>query len=203
MNAAAWGDYNNDGLLDLFLSCYGENLFYKNNGSINGESAIFSDVTGQTGLGGINGFWAGASWADYNKDGFLDLYVCGYVKYVYEDPSKVDLQYDAEVPANINPSSFEPDRNLLYRNNGKGKFQEIAQIAGVANPQGRSLSAAWCDFDEDGWPDLYVANDVSDNALYRNSGNDTFADISHAAFVADYRGAMGIAIGDWDMDEDI
>ncbi|MEE9245189.1 MAG: CRTAC1 family protein, partial [Gemmatimonadota bacterium] len=84
-----------------------------------------------------------------------------------------------------------------------GTFTEVARHAGVAGRGGLSLGAAWSDFDEDGWPDLYVANDVSDNVLYRNLGDGTFSDISHAARVADYRGAMGVAVGDWDGDADM
>ena len=196
--AAAWGDYNNDGWLDLFISCYGENVFYHNNGN-----GTFTARTRETGLGGRKGFWAGASWADFNRDGYLDLYVCGYVKYSYNEEAGAMLQYDVEVPASINPSAFEPERNLLYRNNGDTSFREIAIKSGVADANGRSLSAAWCDFDDDGWPDLYVANDVSDNVFLRNLGNELFEEISHAALVADYRGAMGIGVGDWDEDADM
>ncbi len=195
---AAWGDYNNDGWIDLFLSTYGENVFYHNNGD-----GTFTDKTRPSGLGGRNGFWAGAAWADFNRDGFVDLYVCGYVQYSYIEPQQVSMQYDVEVPASINPSTYQPAHNLLYRNNGNGTFSEISAAAGVEDVQGRSLSAAWCDFDEDGWPDLYIANDVSDNVFYRNLGNEKFRDISHAAWVADYRGAMGLAIGDWDGDADM
>ena len=195
--AASWTDYDNDGWLDLFVSSYGENVFYRNNGD-----GTFTDITRQSGLGGRHGFWAGASWADFNRDGYLDLYVCGYVQYAFQKDQKVTRQYDVEVPASINPSSFPPERSLLYRNNGDGTFTEIASKAGVEDARGRSLSAAWSDFDNDGWPDLYVANDVSDNVFFHNLGNETFEDISHAAWVADYRGAMGIAIGDWDGDQD-
>ncbi len=196
--APAWGDYNNDGWLDLFVTRYGENVFYINNGD-----GTFTDRTREAGLGGRRGFWTGASWGDFNRDGLLDLYVCGYVQYSRPGTRKSTLQYDAEVPASINPSAFKPERNLLYRNNGDGTFTEIAEKAGVEDINGRSLSSVWCDFDEDGWPDLYVANDVSDNVLFKNSGNETFTEISHAAFVADYRGAMGIAVGDWDGDADM
>jgi hypothetical protein len=195
--AAAWGDYDNDGWTDLFVSSYGENVFFQNNGD-----GTFTDVTAKTGLGGLTGFWAGASWADFNRDGFIDLYVTGYVKYTHKDDKKVSKQYDVEVPTSINPSSFEPERNLLYRNNGNGTFTEVAERAGVLDLQGRSLSAVWCDFDEDGWADLYVANDVSDNVFFRNLGSETFEEISHAAWIADYRGAMGLAVGDWDLDAD-
>jgi hypothetical protein len=196
--AAAWGDYNNDGWPDLFVSCYGKNVFYRNNGD-----GTFTDISRQSGLGGQEGFWTGASWADFNRDGLLDLYVCGYVRYSQQSTQVTSLQYAIEVPASINPSSFQPERNLLYRNNGNGSFSEIAERAGIADPDGRSLSAAWCDFDEDGWPDLYVANDVSDNVLFRNQGNGSFEEISHSAWVADYRGAMGLAVGDWDGDTDM
>jgi len=112
------------------------------------------------------------------------------------------LQYNAEVPTSINPSSFKPIGNLLFHNNGNGTFSEVATKAGVVNKNGRSLAAAWCDFDDDGLPDLYVANDVSDNALFRNNGDGTFEDVSYTSFVADYRGAMGIGTGDWDNDAD-
>ncbi|NOZ03610.1 MAG: VCBS repeat-containing protein, partial [FCB group bacterium] len=196
--APAWGDYNNDGWLDLFVARYGENVFYFNNGD-----GTFTDRTRETGLGGRRGFWTGASWGDFNRDGLLDLYVCGYVRYSRPETGKTSLQYQAEVPASINPSAFEPERNLLYRNNGDGTFTEMAEKAGVEDSKGRSLSSVWCDFDNDGWPDLYVANDVSDNVLFKNSGDGTFEEISHAAFVADYRGAMGIAVGDWDGDTDM
>ncbi|MCH8327492.1 MAG: CRTAC1 family protein [Candidatus Marinimicrobia bacterium] len=196
--AAAWSDYDNDGWLDLFISAYGENLFYRNNGD-----GTFEDITGQSGLGGKKGFWTGASWADFDLDGYLDLYVCGYVQYTPRREQGDSYQYDLEIPVSLNPSSFQPERNLLYRNNGDGSFTEVGELAGVHNPGGRSLSAAWCDFDEDGWPDLYVANDVSDNAMFRNLGNGKFEEISLSAWVADYRGAMGLALGDWDGDADM
>lgn len=195
---ASWGDYDGDGDLDLFVTNYGTNLLYRNDGS------RFTEVTPQAGLELGQGFWAGASWADYDLDGDLDLYVCGYVQYRFnpEDLTRRTFQYKADVPFTLNPSSYPPERNLLYRNNGNGTFSEVAREAGVDNPTGRSLAAAWCDFDLDGWPDLYVANDISDNALFRNLGNGRFEDISHQAWVADYRGAMGLGIGDWDNDGD-
>ncbi len=195
--AAAWGDYDNDGWADLFVSAYGENTLYHNNGN-----GTFTDVSDAAGIAGYQGFWTGVSWSDYNRDGLLDVYVTGYVKYVVQQEGLTLPQYDVEVPASLNPSSFAPERNLLYHNNGNGTFTEVARRAGVAGEMGRSLSAAWSDLDDDGWPDLYVANDVSDNVLYRNLGDGTFEDASHAAWVADYRGAMGIAVGDWDGDQD-
>ena len=196
--AAAWGDIDNDGWSDLFVTTYGKNVFFHNNGD-----GTFSDRTQTAGLLAQPGFWTGASWADYDRDGFIDLYVCGYVKYSASVSSGKSVQYDTEVPANINPSSFPAERNLLYRNNGHGGFDEVARQAGVSDSNGRSLSAAWCDFNNDDWPDLYVANDVSDNVFLVNSGDGTFVESSHDAWVSDYRGAMGIAVGDWDGDADM
>lgn len=195
MGVAA-ADYNNDGWCDLFITTYGENILLKNRGN-----GTFTDVTKQAEINSGHGYWAGASWADYDRDGDLDLYVTGYVKYVDFSLPVEDLA--AEEPPSINPSSFRPERNLFYRNNGDGTFSEIAATAGIENASGRSLSATWADFNNDQWPDLYVANDVSDNVLYLNKQNGTFENISHSAHVADYRGAMGIASGDWDNDLDM
>jgi hypothetical protein len=196
---AAWGDFDDDGLLDLAVSGYGELKLYRNQ-----DGRKFEDASGKAGFERFRGFWTGLSWADYDADGDLDLYVCGYVQYRDrpEDASQGTRQYQAIVPYTLNPSSYPPERNLLFRNQGEGTFAEVAAEAGVANPEGRSLAAAWADFDEDGRVDLYVANDVSDNAMYRNRGDGRFEDVSHEAWVADYRGAMGLAVGDWDSDSD-
>jgi len=194
----AWSDYNNDGNLDLLVTSNGRNTLFKNNGD-----GTFTDVSKPSGINLFKGFWAGASWGDFNKDGYNDIYVCGYVKYIFRNKTGSSDQYKTKVPTSINPSSFKPERNLLFKNNGDGTFSEVAEKAGVMDINGRSLSVSWWDFDEDGWPDLYVANDVSDNALFRNKGDGTFEEIGRNAFVADYRGAMGIGIGDWDNDADM
>ncbi len=196
---AAWGDYDGDGDLDLVVTRFGTNLLYRNNGD-----GTFTDVSAATGIGAETGFWTGASWGDYDRDGDLDLYVAGYVRYRYDAAlaGKASQQFRAVVPFTLNPSSFPPERNLLLRNDG-GRFHDVARQAGVDNPTGRSLSAAWADFDGDGWPDLYVANDVSHNALFRNLGNGRFEDQSNAAWVSEYRGSMGLGIGDWDNDGDL
>jgi len=196
---AAWGDFDSDGYLDLAVTRYGTLLLFHNQGD-----GTFQEVSRKTGLDQEQGFWTGASWADYDRDGDVDLYVCGYVRYTPDakTPRSVSRQYNAVVPSSLNPSSYPPERNLLFRNDG-GVFTEVGKQAGVDNPTGRSLSASWADFDADGWPDLYVANDISDNALFRNLGNGRFEDISHSAWVADYRGAMGLGIGDWDNDGDL
>ena len=194
---AAWGDYDGDADLDLVVTRFGTNLLYRNDGG------RFTDVSAATGVGAQEGFWTGAAWADFDRDGDLDLHVAGYVRYRGDASAagRVSMQFQAQVPFTLNPSSYPPERNLLLRNDG-GRFRDVAARAGVDNPTGRSLSAAWADLDADGWPDLYVANDVSDNALYRNRGDGTFEDTSHASWVADPRGAMGLAIGDWNGDGD-
>jgi hypothetical protein len=195
---SAWADYDNDGDLDLVVTTYGELLLYRNRGD-----GTFEKVAKAAGLRDDR-YWSGASWGDYDGDGWIDLYICAYVDYVYrpEDASKSSSQFSAAVPFTLNPSSYPPQPNALFHNNGDGTFTDVAVSAGVDNPTGRSLTASWCDFDLDGWLDLYVANDVSDNAMYRNLGNGRFEDISHAALISDYRGAMGLAVGDYDHDSD-
>lgn len=192
----AWADYNNDGWIDCLVTTFGENHLFRNNGN-----GTFTEVSNESNIGGMEAFWAGASWGDYNRDGFIDLYIAGYVDYfdIPIDESMADLQE----PPSINPSVFEPVRNLLYRNNGDGTFTEVAEEAGVANPDGRSLQSAWIDVNNDMLPDLYVTNDVSDNMLYLNMGDGTFMNISYPAKIADYRGSMGLAVGDWNGDEDL
>lgn len=195
---AAWGDYDNDGWPDLVISAYGENRLYHNNGD-----GTFTDVTKAAGLSGRRGFWSAVAWGDYDRDGYLDLYITGYVKYNRLIDSAGALRYDVENPASINPSTFPPERNLLYHNNHNGTFTEVAAHAGVLGDKGRSLGATWADFDGDGWPDLYVANDLTPNQLFRNRGDGTFEDITNQARVADYRSGMGLAVGDWDGDGDL
>jgi hypothetical protein len=169
-----WGDYDNDGCLDLYVTNYGRSVLYRNN--CNGT---FNDVTSRAGV--ANDRWAtGATWFDYDRDGWLDLYVCNYVDFeptaLPADPTS--LQYGINVPFTLNPASFEPQPNRLYRNNRNGTFADVTQSAGVADDQGRSLVVTFADFDLDGWPDLYIGNDISANSLFRNRGNGRFADIS-------------------------
>ncbi|MEK6611656.1 MAG: FG-GAP-like repeat-containing protein [Gemmatimonadota bacterium] len=193
--AASWGDYDNDGRLDLLITAYGHNVLYHNEGG-----GRFSDRSIATGVGVPEGFWTGAAWGDYDRDGFLDLYVTGYVKYSQQPNAGAPGIIEVENPASINPSSFPGERNLLFHNTRRGAFTERAVAAGVDNPTGRGLAASWVDLDDDGWVDLYVGNDVSDNLLYRNRRDGTFEDISHASRIADYRSSMGIAVGDWNGD---
>lgn len=191
---AAWGDYDSDGWLDLVVTGYNSLILYRNH---RGKFTVDANFPAPP------GFWAGAAWADFDNDRDLDLYVCGYVRYkeARGKRPKASRQYGREVPYTLNPSSYEPERNLLFRSSGDGTFKEVAAGLGVDNPKGRSLNALWHDFNDDGWLDLYVANDISDNVLYLNKSG-KFTDISHAAWVADYRGAMGLAAGDWNGDGD-
>lgn len=191
---AAWGDYDNDGWLDLVVTGYDTiALFHNDHGHLVRVKNFPSP----------KGFWTGVSWGDYNRDGYLDLYVCGYVKYKPNAGSEIasSTQFGLEVPFTLNPASYEPERNLLFRNNGNGTFTDVANELGVANPEGRSLSAIWHDFDGDGWLDLYVANDISENKLYLNR-HGTFVDAGRSAWVEEYRGSMGLAVGDFDRDGD-
>ena len=191
---AGWGDFDGDGWLDLVVSSYGGlYLFHNEQGRLVGSEAIPNK----------EGYWSGVAWGDFDGDRDLDLYVCGYVQYV-EDASggrKASEQYGTSVPYTLNPASFEAESNLLFQNDGQGAFEEVALLYGVSNPEGRSLGALWQDFDDDGLLDLYVANDISDNALFLNRG-DTFEDVSLNALVADYRGAMGLTTADWNRDGD-
>jgi hypothetical protein len=193
--AGAWADVDDDGNLDLVITGYGRLAFYRNEGN-----GTFTAESRRSGLAEPEGFWTGAAWGDYDRDGLPDLYVTGYVRYDTAVAHAPAAKYDAENPASINPSSFKPERNLLFHNDGERTFTEVARALGVSDPTGRGLSAAWGDLNGDGWPDLYVANDVSDNVLYLNRGGGVFQDVSERANVADYRGAMGIAEGDWNGD---
>ena len=192
---AAWGDYDGDGWLDLAVSGYDALLLFRND---RGRFALDPRFASR------KGFWTGLAWGDYDNDRRLDLYVCAYVQYSAASPGQSAAATDhggKTVPFTLNPASYEPAANLLFRNAGRGVLIESASRLGVANPEGRSLSALWHDFDDDGWVDLYVANDISDNVLYRNVKG-RFTDISHPAWVADHRGAMGLAAGDWNRDGD-
>jgi tetratricopeptide (TPR) repeat protein len=194
--AVAWADYDADGHLDLLVTAHGHNTVYRGNGD-----GTFTDRSAASGIGAPEGFWAGAAWGDYDRDGKLDLYVTGYVKFTRKSTTTgVTGKYDVENPSSINPLAFAPERNLLFHNDGGGRFTERAVSAGVTDPSGRGLAAAWTDLDEDGWPDLYVANDVSKNSLFRNRGDGTFEDVAETAHASDYRSSMGIAVGDWNGD---
>lgn len=196
---ACFVDVDSDGDLDLFVTTFGRCRLFENDGT-----GRFADASARSGVDGLEGFWTGIAAGDYDRDGAMDLYVCGYVRYEDDRGSAAERkrQYDLDIPVRLNPSAFEPERNLLFHGRGDGTFEEVAAALGVENPTGRSLSAVMCDLTGDGWPDLYVANDVSDNAFFVNRGNGTFEDRTYDSLLGDYRGAMGLAIGDFDEDED-
>ena len=198
-NGAAWGDYDGDGFLDLIVSGYNALLLFHNEPIEVGGRRFVRDAR----LPNPPGFWAGVSWGDFDNDRAPDLYVCGYIDYAIsdDDRAKFSTQTGSMVPFTLNPASFKGGTNLLFHNNGDGTFTDVAPGLKVTNPEGRSLGALWHDFDDDGWLDLYVANDISDNVFFHNTGG-KFEDISHPALVADYRSAMGLAVGDYDRDGD-
>lgn len=199
-NGAAWVDIDGDADLDLMVTSYGRCYLFLNDGDMK-----FRDISESAGLAGFEGFWTGLATGDYDRDGDLDLYICGYVKFHVEGVrmSSNARQYGAAIPALLNPSIFDPERNLLLRNQGDGTFDEVAEAAGVVDANGRGLGATFTDLNNDGWLDLYVANDVSDNTLYLNRGDGTFENRTSEALLGDYRGAMGMAVNDFDLDQDL
>jgi len=189
-------DYDGDGDFDLYVTAYGRNVLLRNDGEFR-----FTDVTAEAGVAG-GGYSSGACWGDVDGDGDLDLYVCRYVVFDEKASAIASQRGTLSLPATLNPSGFSSEPNLLYLNQG-GRFTEAAAESGVANARGKSLGALLVDFDRDGKLDLYVANDVTDNVMYRGLGGGKFEDISHASGTADWRGAMGLATGDPDGDGDL
>ena len=195
-----FADYDADADLDLYLTNYGANVLYRNNGD-----STFTDVTE---IAGVNcELWStGAAFADVDGDTDLDLYVCNYVTYDLEELEQMkeeSLQSGKPVPSALNPHVFDPQDNVFYWNNGDGTFTDATAEAGVAATGGRSMQAVFSDFDNDNDLDLYVANDTSTNHVYRNNGDGTFADVSDESWAADFRGSMGLTVGDYDADGDI
>lgn len=167
----AIADFNNDGLPDIYVTGYGHNVLYQNLGGCK-----FKDVTDISGTTG-GGFSVGAAWADYDRDGKLDLFVSRYVNSnINQLPGPGDRSFNyrglqMEVPSN------DGETDLLFHNIDNNKFEEVAKHAGVNNPDRRlGMGVIWADYDNDGWPDLFVTNDMGPNFLYHNQHNGTFVD---------------------------
>src|SRR5580658_1917081 len=199
---AVVGDYNNDGWPDLLVTCFGGVVLYRNNGD-----GTFSDVTTKAGLASDSGWATGAAFGDYDGDGWADLFVAHYVdldlKDLPEFGSKQTCQYHG-IAVQCGPRGLKGFPDTLYHNNGNGTFTEVSKAAGVDDPQKFfGLTAIWCDFNNDGRLDLFVANDGEPNYLYRNDGNGHFTDVALDAGVAvnvdgSEQANMGLALGDYE-----
>jgi hypothetical protein len=187
-------DFDNDGDLDLYVLNYGANVFYKNNGD-----GTFTDISESSGLADAS--WSlSAPWLDYDGDGDLDVYVTNYLEY---DAGKFKAYYPAA--GYPGPLSYNGQADRLYRNNGDGTFTDVTEEAGILQPNGRGMSAAVADFNNDGLLDIYVANDAMENYYFRNLGTGKFANeglIMGLAFGEGGQGvsSMGPAVGDVDRD---
>lgn len=199
----AVADYDNDGHADVFITNFGTNRLFHNNGN-----GTFTDVTQESGLQGGN--WStGCAWGDYDGDGRLDLYVARYVDFHRTQipaPGANGYCLYRGVPVACGPRGLPGLTDFLYHNEGGGKFREVSREAGIRGTDNAyGFSVVWCDFDNDGWPDIYVANDSTPNFLFHNNGNGTFTEIGMASGCAvsgDGRpqSSMGIAVGDYDND---
>lgn len=188
-------DYDNDGDADLYLTNYGTNQLFRNNGD-----GTFTDVTTQTGVGDRN--WSvSASFGDYNLDGFLDLYVVNYLEYQTETAHPCILE---GVHIYCGPHEYPGAQDTLYRNNGDGTFTDVSAKSGVRNA-GKGLGVLFTDYNNDSLPDIFVANDAVEDFLYHNNGDGTFTDVAVSAGIA-YNSegrataSMGVANGDYDND---
>ena len=192
------GDYDNDGFLDIYVTGYGGNQLFHNNGD-----GTFTDVTAKAGVGG-SGWSSSAAWLDYDRDGKLDLFVARYVDYDVRTAPYCGYRKPG-YRMYCDPQQFDGTSALLFHNNGNGTFTEVSRKAGVANPAGKGLGVAIGDIDGDGWPDIFVANDGVRNFLYHNKHDGTFEDITYGAGVGfDMNGktlnGMGTEIADLDGD---
>jgi hypothetical protein len=200
------GDYNNDGFEDLFLTAYGQNRLMRNNGD-----GTFTDVTAKAGLhNAAPRFSSGCSFLDYDRDGWLDLFVANYADVTFDTLPKPNLQMPncsfEGVPVNCGPSGLPFPTHSLYRNNGDGTFTDVSKQSGISRLRnGYALTAVSFDVDEDGWPDIFVACDSTPSLLLMNNRDGTFREEGLMRGVA-LSGAgqelagMGIGVGDYDLD---
>jgi len=197
----AVADYDIDGLPDIYVTGYGGNALYRNLGNCK-----FQDVTDKAGVA-AGGFSTGAAWADYDRDGFVDLFVS---RYVHVDMNKLPTFGSDEkncrfkgILVQCGPWGMQGESDLLFHNRGDGTFEEVSKKAGVDDPEHHyGLGVEWGDYDNDGWPDLYVANDAGPNYLYRNKHDGTFEELGMLSGVALSgdgleQGSMGVDWGDY------
>jgi enediyne biosynthesis protein E4 len=198
------GDYDNDGYEDLFISYYGQNALYHNNGN-----GAFTDVTAKAGLTQKTTRWnTGCAFVDYDLDGHLDLFVANYIDLDLKTapvPESGPCLYKGVMVA-CGPPGLNGGKDILYHNNGDGTFTDVSEQSGITKTASTyGLGVLTADFDEDGWPDIYVANDSTASALFHNLKNGRFEDIGIAAGAAlspdgKPQAGMGIAAGDYDHD---
>jgi hypothetical protein len=192
----AVGDYNNDGFPDILITCVGQNRLFRNTGK-----GTFVDATKASGLLGKQAFSTSAIWFDYDRDGLLDLFVCNYVRWSPEHD--VFCSLDATHKSYCTPEAYRGDTSWLFHNRGDGTFEDVTATSGIFDTSSKSLGVAMIDYDQDGWPDLLVANDTQANKLYRNLKNGKFKDVAveaGLAFSADgkARAGMGVDTGDFE-----
>jgi enediyne biosynthesis protein E4 len=191
----AVGDYDNDGLPDLYVTNYGKNILYHNNGD-----GTFTDVTAKAGVAG-GGWSVSAGFFDFDNDGKLDLFVTRYMEWDTKHNKPCGGNYHTYCP----PEDFPSTTSILYHNNGDGTFTDVSQHSGIANKKGRALGVAFADYDDDGFTDIYVANDGMQQYLFHNNGNGTFSELgleAGAALSQDGRrlSGMGVVFQDYDND---
>jgi hypothetical protein len=193
----AVGDFDGDGSPDLYVTGFGANQLLRN------DNGVFRDVTQRAGVA-AGGWSSSAGFVDYDRDGDLDLYVARYLDFDIKENPYCGFRKPG-YRMYCDPRMFDGKADLLYRNNGDGTFTDVSKAAGIANPAGKGLGVAVGDIDDDGWPDLYIANDGVRNFLFHNQRNGTFVDIAYGAAVGfDAHGkpqaGMGTEIADYDGD---